>query len=95
MKSSAPNNDLHINFPKRAKSRRKFLSQRIYISSPVQSPTSECNSGGCWEFVVRNMHNTATDCIDKSSVFFVRNMRNTGTECMDKILGVFCEKHAE
>ena len=45
MKRSAIKNDLYINFPKRAKSRRMFLSHRIYTSSPLQKPTIECSSG--------------------------------------------------
>ena len=37
-----------IKFLKRAKSRRKFLSQRRHTAATLQSATSERNSGGFW-----------------------------------------------
>ena len=39
---------VYINFPKRTKSRRKFLSQRRHTASTLQSATSERNLGGRW-----------------------------------------------
>ena len=52
------------------KNRGKFLSQRIYITSTLQSPTSERNSGGYWVFDERNMRNGGTDCMDKMLIYF-------------------------